>query len=213
MSLMSFGLGGGGYAAQGSDPNLGDKLAALKRRGGSPDDRLEAFLTRDVGVDPSTLPFTSVTAREFVKSWMFDDYYSLMQLQGTSMGLTQVISSGHDADTVVADSTHEKWADLVKVFEALCREHPERYTFSVSHMYGDVEVTPVAPHVAFSDPTRYPPGSVLRIERTAPQGEHLVVERQYIRIGGLLDDTTPTILDTMQPMDDLTGWTVCEELA
>lgn len=211
MNFMSF--GGGGYAAQESDPKLGDKLAALKRKGQSSEDKLTSFLARDLGVDPATLPFTPTTAREWLLSRLEAHDGDSLTMYGTSMALQRIVVEVYDDAPVTIAEDSPDWHDAQRAHAALVKEFPEHFTFRVNRSYPDLSVEPQQPTVTHADLASYPPGSVLRIERKVPTGDQLAIERQYIRIGGLFDDTTPTILDTMQPMGDLTGWIVIEELS
>jgi hypothetical protein len=86
------------------------------------------------------------------------------------------------------------------------------FSFDVAKSWNGVDVSAVAPITPEPDISKYPSGAVLRIQKATFKGGDMEVERQYVRIGGLFDDTTPTNLDSMMPISDLTGWTVVEEL-
>lgn len=203
----------GGYGVQGSDPKLGEKLAALKRSRKSPDDVVHDFLTRDIGVDPDSLPLTPIQVREYLSDRMNAADWDTIRFNGTSMQLVSVVSSGYDSETDAAGEDHPDWPKLTKAYTALCSEYPDRYSFCVSRAGMGVEITGIEPPPPrHTDLTKYPTGTVLRIGKQRLNGDDLVFDRQYIRIGGLFDDVTPTNLDTLQPIPDPSSWIVCEEL-
>lgn len=205
--------GGGGFAAQGSDPKLGDKLAALKQKRGNLDDKVTDFLTREIGVDPDTLPFTPIQAREWLTGAMEAEDGDSLTIYGTSMDLQRIVIEVPDDQPVILTEDSPVWHDALRAYDALVKEHPERFKFRVERSYPTPTVEALeAPPVRSSDPLAYPSGAILRIQREVVQGDTLNVECEYIRIGGLFDEATPTILDTMQPITDLTGWSVIEEL-
>lgn len=214
---MMFALGGGGYGMQESDPGLGDKLAALKRKRGNLDDKVTAFLERDLGVDPLTLPFSDVQAREYVNSLIEDNEGSCIEFFATSMGLTSALISDSAMDSVAIGEQHPEWHDVNRAYTTLVKQFIDQrvYGFRVSLSFDpDLTFEPVpANPVRYRDATSYQSGSILRIEKHRVDGDQLVFDHLYIRIGGLFDDTTPTILDTMQPIPDLTGWSVTEEIS
>lgn len=133
-------------------------------------------------------------------------------------------------DTVVktvTDHNHggEDWHDLNRCWTAFVKHvrviRPEAgqdgedveadtplYSFTTT-LAGTEAIVAPAPE---PDITKYPTGAVLRIQKAVFRDGDLDVERMYVRIGGLFDDNDVTVLDTMQPMQDLTGWTVIEEL-
>lgn len=211
---------GGGFGMQGSDPNLSDKLAALKQKRGNLDDKVTQFLERDLGVDPRALAFTEQQAREYVNALIEDSDGTVARFTGNSHGLIEVSISDIDIDTITIGPSDDLWHDVERAYSTLIKPViDDQHTYSIECSLSfepDLTITPIAaPPVKHSDPTKYPPGSVLRIEKPTVMvaaGE-VVINTHYIRIGGLFDETTPTILDTMQPMTDLTGWTVTEELS
>lgn len=205
--MISF-SGLGGYGAQGSDPNLPDKIAALKRSRKSPEDTLREFLERDIGVDPRTLAFTHRQALEHLRDVLEVNETDEVQLFGNSLGFSRAVFHGYDtpAITITSDEPGEyDWHDLERAYTALTKAHG-KCRFDVALAYPEVDVTPLDPApVRQRDPSKYPSGALLRLTHSSGR-------REYVRIGGLLDDTTPTIVDTLQPIGDLTGWSVTEEL-
>lgn len=88
----------------------------------------------------------------------------------------------------------------------------EHYTFTVTNEYRTASTYAVETPDPDPDATHYPSGATLRIQRATFNSGDMDVERIYVRIGGLFDDTTPTNIDTMRPITDMTGWTVIEQL-
>lgn len=86
------------------------------------------------------------------------------------------------------------------------------HSFSVTSNWNGVEVAPIVPPMPEADPAKYPSGATLRIQKASFDTGDLEVETRYVRVGGLFNDTDIVNLDNMQPIQDLTGWTVIEEL-
>lgn len=132
---------------------------------------------------------------------------------------------GNVLNTVTGnDHSGEDWHDLNRCWAAYCthlkvpdpvkvgEEQITCYSFTTTRTWSSVNTEPVVPPTPEPDITKHASGSVLRIQKATFVDGDLNVERQYIRIGGLFDDMTPTNLDTMMPITDLTGWSVIEEL-
>jgi hypothetical protein len=66
------------------------------------------------------------------------------------------------------------------------------------------KLQPVVEETPDEDPTTYPSGTTLLVERGN--------EHEVVRVGGLFSDTDLTILRSMQPMSDTSGWIVKEVL-
>ena len=132
-------------------------------------------------------------------------------------------------DTTIKTATEndhggEDWHDLKRCWRAfhayvkypapakLDEEQHESYSFTVTKDWRTSATEAVEVPTPEADITKYPTGAVLRIQKAEFVNGDMEVERQYVRIGGLFDDTTPTNLETMQPIPDVTGWTVIEEL-
>lgn len=123
----------------------------------------------------------------------------------------------------VTDNEHKgvDWHDLNRCWNAYVkhirvdRENDEPltvYSFhSVSSYYG-VSTEAIVPEDPNPDVTSYPSGATLRIQRATFKGGDVDVDKQYVRVGGLFNETDIVNIQTMQPIDDLDGWTVIEEL-
>lgn len=115
------------------------------------------------------------------------------------------------------------WHDILRIYTAFNHYLPEGeenvdkrgtvYRFRVSQNYRDIDVTTVDVPAPNPDPTSYETGRLLRVEKHVID-EHgaYTSHREYVRIGGLFNESDVTILSTMQPIEDLTGWNVVEEL-
>jgi hypothetical protein len=262
-------FGGGGFGS--TDPNVQNKLAALKaKKHNDPNSGLKNFLERDLGVDMRQLPFNLNDATAFLHKLCQEEGVNGLLIQGNSMGLKQLTldapqgvipcpqcggnngwwnlmptvwfcedceeNNGNGAVTVPADKlptgsvlTDDQpgkadWHDVKRTFEAL-KKHIKfkrdsdadpipTYSWRVNNGWREATVEPVEPKHVNPDPKSYPIGTILRIEQHI-LGETGAVESrpEYVRVGGLFNDDDIVILATMQPIEDLTGWTVVEELS
>lgn len=116
------------------------------------------------------------------------------------------------------------WHDVLRSFNALKKyakfkreadkEPTETYSWRVNHGYREATIEPIEPAHVNPDPKSYPTGTVLRMEkRILDESGAVAVTSEYVRVGGLYNDDDLTILATMQPIPDLTGWTVVEEIS
>jgi hypothetical protein len=229
---MSIGmnLGGmGGYGLQGSDPNLAEKIAKLKSGRKSSKDQIAEYLQKEMGVDLRELALTerSALARvaELIDQCGADE---TVTLTGNSRGLKQVTWGIWEDDEAEApegkiatesDDQGTDWHDWARVFDALVHQAKTdgapAYAFHVSRTWNSdspVTVQRAATKAVNPDPMSYPPGTFLRIERRIISEDDTHNERHYVTVGTVFGDEGVTILETRQPMTDLTGWSVIEEL-
>lgn len=116
------------------------------------------------------------------------------------------------------------WHDAKRTFEALkkhCKykadadsEPITAYAWRVNNGWREAQIEAKQPKTVNPDPKHYPTGSVLRIEKhiLGETGE-VTSPSEYVRVGGLFNDDDIVILSTMQPILDLSGWTVVEEIS
>lgn len=115
-----------------------------------------------------------------------------------------------EGQTLTAKSGNKDWNTLKRCYDAFRKEWPNASSYQATRSWGtEAEITALNPVLVNPNIKDYPANSLLRVvRRVAGQPpEDLVV-----RIGGLFDDTTPTIVATMQPITDLSGLTVEEVL-
>lgn len=254
--MISFvGAGGGGWSAQSSDPNFASKLAELKKRGKTTDQRITEFVKDDLGIDPKTLPLSWPSARALLREIMNASDDELLIFEGNSLGFDQVaryssvscercgeltpdlfdpvaycgVCEEDERDFIPvtdwnSDTKTPDWRDLTRIYDTLratfgapSSDHPaEAYTFAVHHdPYAALGPTVTARNdqPRHQDPRMYPTGTLLRLERMIVRDdESAETISEYVRVGGLFNDDEITILASMEPMSDLTGWTVAEEL-
>jgi hypothetical protein len=113
------------------------------------------------------------------------------------------------------------WHDVLRIYTAYHKyihgegDYATRdyWSFKAAVTYAGVNVSPVEPQSVNPDPKSYPTGTILRLEKhVLDENGGTTSEHEYVRIGGLFDDDTITILSSMKPIQDLTGWTVTEDL-
>lgn len=118
--------------------------------------------------------------------------------------------------TVSGDDPKMKdaWAELERIYAALVKgihdENDRDFTkFMATKPQGwgveQADVVPIqdAPP-KWKKAAKYPTGTILRVQRED--------ELEYVRVGGIFDDTQVVILATMQPISDVSKWTVTEVL-
>jgi hypothetical protein len=129
-------------------------------------------------------------------------------------------------DTTIKTVTHndhggEDWHDLTRCWVAF-RDHvkvlnPSEeqvtcYSFVVSKTWNSAQAEAIVPPAPEPDIATYPTGATLRIQKATFNAGDVDVEHVYVRVGGLFNDTDVVDLNTMKPIEDLSGWTVSEEL-
>lgn len=124
----------------------------------------------------------------------------------------------------VTENEHggEDWHDLKRCWNSyvgkLTYRHEDEgdavtvYSFVSTKDWRNVSTCSTVPPDPNPDPTKYPTGATLRIQKAVYNHGDLDVERIYVRVGGLFSDTDIVNLATMEPITDLTGWTVVEVL-
>lgn len=131
----------------------------------------------------------------------------------------QHVGNPQTGGCTVADLTEKAhggsdWHDLNRIYNAYRDAYPTCYKFTgESNWQGLNLAEPIEPEAPNPDPLSYPTGSVLRIEHTTlAEDGRATSEQRYVRVGWLFNDNEVTILETMTPMQDLSGWTVVEVL-
>jgi endogenous inhibitor of DNA gyrase (YacG/DUF329 family) len=127
------------------------------------------------------------------------------------------------SEATEASPRNVDWHDMLRSFEALKKhakfkresdpDPTDTYSWKVVHGYREATIEPIEPVHVNPDPKSYPTGTVLRMEkRILDETGAVTVTSEYVRVGGLYSDDELTILATMQPIQDLTGWTVVEQI-
>lgn len=128
------------------------------------------------------------------------------------------------AAAVTSDSGVDDWHDAKRIYVAFLadfhqdldplEDHAQIRCFTAERQWnGTVELGGWAIDTPEPDISTYPTGANLRIQRTILNEEGGArPERDYVRVGGLFNDTDIVNLTTMQPIEDLSGFIVIEVL-
>lgn len=144
---------------------------------------------------------------------------------GDDNGTVQVPADKMPKGTVATEDQHGNidWHDATRTFEAL-KKHVmfkvdadsvpiPTYSWRVKNGWREATIEAIPPKIVNPDLKHYPTGSVLRIEKhILSENGDVTSPSEYVRIGGLFNDDDVVILSTMQPIAELSGWTVVEEL-
>lgn len=157
---------------------------------------------------------------DYVEHYQDNDYicYSCLDPAGKTdyyrFTNVQAISATEDDPGITVNDHDKDWPDFLRIHDALMRGMSDvdtlkaySWTFTASYR-GDPEVTT---NITVCDPKvkNLKTGDTARLHRSVIDGED---EYVYVKKGGLFDDTTLVILDTMKPITDLSGYRVIEIL-
>lgn len=208
---MLIGFGGSNRFDGGNrfDADLSDKINSLLSGTKSPEDRVDDFLEREIGIDPKSVPLTYDQALKSLTLLVASADRRQVVFHGNSLGLNSVTYGDEAAPQSFPRDT---WREVLRIHAALQREHPEWMIITAKNDLG-WQVTGRARDIPTTDPTGYPTGTALLVERfIADEDGPSELRREYVRVGGPYNDTEVTILSSLQPIDDPSSWTVVEVL-
>jgi len=253
MSSIFGGLGGS-YAGR-YDNDLQAKIDKALAGKASPQDKMQEFLKKDLGIDPGALPMTAKQARIRINQIMQERNASATTFTGNSLGIKHVEFTENTGNQQLActtcgnQDTYDKndgsgnwycydceadftppprqptgkpitqndkdkdWSDMMRCYKAL--QKGEDYSFQVGWTYtyrgNDQECGEPQPiHVEVEpDPRFLSIGLTVRLRKQVLNGPDEFV---YAKKGGLFNDSDVVELPSMQPITDLSAWTVVEIL-